>query len=601
MAAEATKSGPSPDSYIGSLISLTSKSEIRYEGFLYNINTEESSIGLRNVRSFGTEGRKKDGQQLPASDKIYEFILFRGTDIKDLQVKASPPSHTTPIQNDPAIIQSHYSHPSTVPSSLPGNLSSLGNASVPEFGPNTAHLAVQSSFQGSLPTYQTSGGFRPWNATPSPPMANVSGLAPPLYWQGYYTNSGGLPHMQQPSLMRSPPGLAMPPMQQVLQFPTANVPLSSGSTNYPEFPPLFQGANSHLSSGSTNYSEFPSLFPTVGSNLSLASTSISTTLAPTQVTTTIASDMSPFLTSNKVPTTSLPVSIPSVILPPVASLAPSMEKSSSLSQNISSAAVSSKPRTGPSSSAVNQTEPLPVFPAVGSSSSKQAETSVPLVIPDQLIQLTPSTGPSSQSQSLAKIPDHAEVKRPDDRTKPLLSEPPTREDKAETKTAFISKEPILPLPSPAYHKYAHPAAKFPGEFDFAAMNEKFNKDEVWGNLGKSKAHSSHREEEEDEAEEFYEENSASLESDVKPVYVKDDFFDTLSSNSSQQTHYGRIRFSEQLKIDTETFGNFQRNRSAYGGGRGFRGGGGGRGRSSSYPGRSHGYSVRGRGHGINQA
>ena len=91
--------------FIGSRISLVSKSEIRYEGTLHTINTKESTVALKNVRSFGTEGRRKDGPQIEASSDIYEFIIFRGSDIKDLNVAAADPAKQAPqAPNDPAII-----------------------------------------------------------------------------------------------------------------------------------------------------------------------------------------------------------------------------------------------------------------------------------------------------------------------------------------------------------------------------------------------------------------------------------------------------------------------------------------------------------------
>ena len=56
--------------------------------------------------SFGTEGRHpKD--EVPASDNIYEYIVFRGSDVKDLRIEKEPekkPIQQPQVPDDPAIL-----------------------------------------------------------------------------------------------------------------------------------------------------------------------------------------------------------------------------------------------------------------------------------------------------------------------------------------------------------------------------------------------------------------------------------------------------------------------------------------------------------------
>ncbi|KAI8854414.1 Scd6-like Sm domain-containing protein [Chytridium lagenaria] len=94
--------------FVGSTISLISTSEVRYVGVLHSVNPVASTVALEQVRSYGTEGRIGDpAQEMPGSDRLFEFIVFRGGDIKDLKVLTLPPTPTQPppnVPNDPAII-----------------------------------------------------------------------------------------------------------------------------------------------------------------------------------------------------------------------------------------------------------------------------------------------------------------------------------------------------------------------------------------------------------------------------------------------------------------------------------------------------------------
>ncbi|KAJ0402980.1 hypothetical protein P43SY_009237 [Pythium insidiosum] len=81
--------------YIGSRISLISKTDIRYEGYLFNIDTRQSMVALQHVRSFGTEGRRSE--HIPPSDQVLPFATFKASEIKDLHVcEAAPPMYGYP-------------------------------------------------------------------------------------------------------------------------------------------------------------------------------------------------------------------------------------------------------------------------------------------------------------------------------------------------------------------------------------------------------------------------------------------------------------------------------------------------------------------------
>eukprot|EP00250_Pteridium_aquilinum_P009886 c19004_g1_i1 orf=488-2236(-) len=565
--AESGGDGPA-DSYIGSLISLTSKSEIRYEGLLYTVDTENSNIALQNVRSFGTEGRKKNGPQIPAGDKVYEFIIFRGTDIKDLQVKMSPPP---PIHNDPAIISLQAQASPAVPTPppyVPAVADMIGN--------NSTYKA------SSVPYYHAANsGVALW--APPPPPQGPSGNMP-LYWQGmgFYR-----PPDQHQILEPSAAPMQSPTPAQVLYIPVTPAAQSASA------PPVPDQASAQPSIASNFTQPPPGHTPATPDLSPLGSMTLP---AVESVHRTHSGLEGPLPVSSSQPSSSSSLSLESSGL--------IHYRSGADIQGFKLDEVKAEPHrevrsvgpSGVSRSAVSS--PAAQTVRKGSFASGKG----PMVYKQVYKQVQATKGPvnSGLRDSASKLQRLS--------AQPLLPLP----------TSPIQRKPLFPVHEGIPRtipirrggsrggsmgrtsRTAHSRSKLMEDFDFIAMNEKFNKEEVWDELLKVEFKDRVFEEGAEgldyglETKEIARTFDQSVsEFSKRSVYVKDNFFDSLSCDALDREHgrSERLKFSEQRRIDVETFGSFNL--------RSYHGGGGYHGRRGAGGGHGQGRNVgRGRGHGF---
>lgn len=76
--------------YLGCLISLVSQADVRYEGTLQCIDQLAATLTVSQVRSFGTEGRRNGAREIAPTEALFDLIVFRASDIRDLKVLQLP-------------------------------------------------------------------------------------------------------------------------------------------------------------------------------------------------------------------------------------------------------------------------------------------------------------------------------------------------------------------------------------------------------------------------------------------------------------------------------------------------------------------------------
>lgn len=88
----ATKTEPkkSDDKLVGSTIQLITNAQVRYEGILVEVNKAERVMKLKNIRSYGTEGRRGGQNEVEPSDQEIAVAVFKVDLIKNFDIIKKP-------------------------------------------------------------------------------------------------------------------------------------------------------------------------------------------------------------------------------------------------------------------------------------------------------------------------------------------------------------------------------------------------------------------------------------------------------------------------------------------------------------------------------
>ncbi|KAK0704812.1 Scd6-like Sm domain-containing protein [Lasiosphaeris hirsuta] len=539
-----------------------------YVGTLHEINSDESTVSLENVRTFGTEGRMENpADEVAPSDQLYEYIVFRGTDVKDLRVEEAagavkenkPPA----VPNDPAIVGARP-RPANVAPGLPPPGPS-GPPGPP--GPPGHH-------QGPPPGAPGFGYF------PPPHMGGWGRAGPP--------GPNAFGGMQYPPPQWFPPG---PPGQEFQSpmghGPWNNYPYPGGPGGHPVGPPTGPGQPGRQSANHTPSSQAQAPKPAP-----IGPTADKKPATPAQQS-NIPSEPKSLSEQPKQPAAAGP--------PPPVESKPTVEEVKATATSLVSNAQSPQAQVAPKA--------IPTGPKVGRPTQILPAVPLPTALTSRLAQqsLASSSKPASEQQG--NNPVNAAALR--DATQAAkaavalamakmdgsaVSQPSTSNavDNLASRTNDLRLNAPRAAPAIRGSRGRGPRptkVEVPdSDFDFASANAKFNKQEVVKEavIGSPLAETPN-------GEVFTPEVVDEAAASGPPAYNKSkSFFDNISSEAKDrldnngQKPGGREWRGEEQRKNIETFGQG----SVDGGFRGYRGRGRGRG------GRGRGYrGARGAGNG----